>query len=475
MKFTTLSHAGLLVEHAGTSVLCDPWLIGSCHWRGWWNYPEPSRELVRSLKPDYIYLTHIHWDHFHGASLKLFPKDTRILIPKFPSRHMAMDLNSLGFHNIREIPHAGRMELAPGFLLHSFQFGVDHDSAVVLTDGAITLLNANDCKIFGLPLQQLRKRFRTFDFVLRSHSNARVLPYCLEDHEKYLPHFRTNQEYIAEFTNFCLSLHTRYAIPFASNHCFLHRDTERFNSTMVRPPAITEYYQRRARQSGIDSQLVIMPAGSSWSAENGFRLRDFDYDNPERYIEHMKRKYAKKLQRQYKLEEQAVFDAEAFRAYFEKFIGAFPWILARLKPFSITFKVQDKHGSHHWLVDFGKGLVKPVEADSPFEVMIEIPAKVMNDCTMGMFRVWGASKRGTVRLGHENYLKQIQYFLTCLDYYENDIFPLWKNLTPRALSARLRRWREVVEVLRLVMKHKVLGRRLKVADLYLPAHEQHVR
>jgi hypothetical protein len=70
-------------------------------------------------------------------------------------------------------------------------------------------------------------------------------------------------------------------------------------------------------------------------------------------------------------------------------------------------------------------------------------------------------------------MKDIQYFLTCLDYYENDIFPLWKNLTPRSLSARLRRWREVVEVLRLGIKHKVLGQRLRVADLYLPAHGQH--
>jgi hypothetical protein len=92
-----------------------------------------------------------------------------------------------------------------------------------------------------------------------------------------------------------------------------------------------------------------------------------------------------------------------------------------------------------------------------------------------MFRVWGASKRGTVRLSHEKYLKQIQYFLTCLDNYENDLFPLWKNLRPRSLSACLRRWGEVVEVLRLAIKHKILRKRLKIADLYLPAHGQHAR
>ena len=70
MKFTTLSHAGLLIEHNGIKIVSDPWLIGSCYWRSWWNYPEPPLELIENLKPDYIYLTHLHWDHFHGSSLK---------------------------------------------------------------------------------------------------------------------------------------------------------------------------------------------------------------------------------------------------------------------------------------------------------------------------------------------------------------------------------------------------------------------
>jgi UDP-MurNAc hydroxylase len=297
----------------------------------------------------------------------------------------------------------------------------------------------------------------------------------LEDYERYLPNFRTNHDYIEEFTNFCLSLNARYAVPFASNHCFLHRDTERFNTTMVRPPAIAEYYMRRARESGIHSEIVIMPAGSSWSAEDGFMLREFDYDNPQLYIEQMKKKYTKQLQRQYELEESAIFDEAAFRSYFEKFVRAFPWFLGHIKPLRVTFKVQDKSGIYYWLVDFRDRIVTPVPENSPFEVMIEIPVKIMNDCTNGMFRVWGASKRGVVRLGHEKYMKDIQYFLTCLDYYENDIFPLWKNLTPRSLSARLRRWREVLEVLRLGINHKILGKRLRVADLYLPAHGQHIR
>ena len=80
MKFTILSHAGLLVESGGASVLCDPWLVGSCYWRSWFNFPEPDPELIRDLAPTWLFLTHLHWDHFHGPSLRRFPRDTPVLV-----------------------------------------------------------------------------------------------------------------------------------------------------------------------------------------------------------------------------------------------------------------------------------------------------------------------------------------------------------------------------------------------------------
>src|SRR6185295_4916310 len=76
MLFQILSHAGLLVQGAGKTLVCDPWLVGSAYWRSWWNYPPVPRGLAESLRPDFIYLTHVHWDHFHGPTLRKFPRDT---------------------------------------------------------------------------------------------------------------------------------------------------------------------------------------------------------------------------------------------------------------------------------------------------------------------------------------------------------------------------------------------------------------
>ncbi len=59
MRFQVLSHAGLLLEGRGVSLLVDPWLVGSSYWRSWWNYPPVSPELVANLRPTHIYLTHV--------------------------------------------------------------------------------------------------------------------------------------------------------------------------------------------------------------------------------------------------------------------------------------------------------------------------------------------------------------------------------------------------------------------------------
>src|SRR5262249_4278920 len=157
--------------HNDVRIISDPWLVGSCYWRSWWNFPEPPAQLIENLKPDYIYITHLHWDHFHGVSLrKLFPQDIRILVPKVPTRRMVTDLKWLGFYNITEIPHGSQVHLGKNFTLNSYQFGPSVDSAMLLSGGGYTLFNCNDCKYFGLPLRQITRHFPKIDFVLRSHS-----------------------------------------------------------------------------------------------------------------------------------------------------------------------------------------------------------------------------------------------------------------------------------------------------------------
>ena len=65
----------------------------SCVIRGWsaphtgdpGGITRPFRDgLVETLEPDFVYLTHMHWDHFHGPTLRRLGLGRHMLVPKTP-------------------------------------------------------------------------------------------------------------------------------------------------------------------------------------------------------------------------------------------------------------------------------------------------------------------------------------------------------------------------------------------------------
>ena len=157
MKFTVISHACLYVEHKDIKLLIDPWIIGSCYWRSWWNYPEVSQKIINKIKPTHIYITHLHWDHYHGPSLRQFNKlNPTFLFPKHFNKRMKKDLlRDFKFSKIRELNHGQTYKLRDDFKIASYQFNpICIDSSLVIEADGIKLLNCNDSKTFGFSLKQ---------------------------------------------------------------------------------------------------------------------------------------------------------------------------------------------------------------------------------------------------------------------------------------------------------------------------------
>lgn len=468
MKFTILSHAGLLVEHAGVRVVCDPWLIGSCYWRSWWNFPEPDPELIGDLRADLVYLTHLHWDHFHGPSLqRLFSPKTRVLVPKVPTRRMIEDLRYLGFEDVVEIPHGGMYALAPDFILRSYQFGLGVDSAAVLAGGGVTLFNCNDAKFFGLPLKQILRDFPRIDFLLRSHSSAGPIPYCVENYERLPREMLAQNDSADQFVRCALHVGAQYAIPFASNHCFLHRDTTAFNGTATTPEEVSRHYRQVAAGVSSRTECVVMPPGSSWSDRDGFRIQQFDFGARAEYIDAMLARHRDKLDACYAEEERVGADFDSFRAYFDRMMTAIPRFIRRRMLSPVVFEVGDASGSRFWRVDPVPGAVTELPGPPAGEVVFEVHAAVLRDCTRNrMFSVWSASKRLRIKLPAPQALAVATRWLTILDLYELDTFPLALNFSPRSLAIRLRRWREPVELAALLVRRALLRRPTTIASLY---------
>ena len=73
MRAEMIGHACLLCETEAGRILTDPWIVGPANFRSWWHLPELHCDLSRLPGLDYIYVSHLHGDHFQEETLRQSP------------------------------------------------------------------------------------------------------------------------------------------------------------------------------------------------------------------------------------------------------------------------------------------------------------------------------------------------------------------------------------------------------------------
>ena len=444
-KLKFLSHASAIVESKESSMIIDPWLIGSCYWRSWWNYPPVDRNTVENLKVDAIYITHVHWDHWHGPSLKkLFSKDTLIITHDEPNKRSVSDLKDIGFKNIKLLKHGETFELGD-ITITPYQFGLFlNDSALVVETPEMKLLNANDCKIAGAALRSIIKRHGPFDFALRSHSSAndRVC-YKLESGDYS---FDDKNHYSRSFALFMDAVKPKYAVPFASNHCHLHKDVYGMNSLVNDPFKLEDYLTENNLLQ--DVELKIMLSGDSWSSESGFDIDPENrgyFENKEKHIAEYRDEVSDKLESYYTLENRIKPNSRIIEM-FEKQISSIPRIFrCRLGAFSYKMVLFNDEGEHHYVVTPKNATVEECQSSMDLGATVRIPIKIFLDSVaMNMFHHSSISKRNQYIFKTEQQLLEYEKFQDFLEYVELEVFPIRLKYIGNLLKAYVRRWREVI-------------------------------
>ncbi len=150
MRILVTGHAGLFVEAGGRTVLCDPWFNGA-YFGSWFPFPDNAGiDLDRISSPDYLYVSHLHKDHFDARFLaEHVDKSATVLLPDFPLDDLHRALEALGFSRFVQTHSGQRVEL-DGLRIAiatstSVADGPIGDSALVLDDGTTRILNQNDC------------------------------------------------------------------------------------------------------------------------------------------------------------------------------------------------------------------------------------------------------------------------------------------------------------------------------------------
>ena len=149
MKVTFITNAMFVIEGKDSKVLCDPWItFDDKSISGFYNFPKcnVSREDIANVKPDFIYITHTHPDHFDPPTLSLFDKSTPILVAEYKNNFTAKMAEKHGFTDVRIVPSDTGMALngADWIWIEPAANSPEVDSIAVLKIDGMTALNAND-------------------------------------------------------------------------------------------------------------------------------------------------------------------------------------------------------------------------------------------------------------------------------------------------------------------------------------------
>lgn len=225
MKVRYIYSACVVIETSDTKVLCDPWLTDGIHEGSWFIYPPINNPIDIIGEVNYIYISHIHQDHYD-------PKFLHQYLNKYPAAKIIV-----GQHNPPHLQNKMRIDGIPFSIVKSFKTGtteisiilnksrlIDIDTALVVSQGAKSIVNMNDNPI---DMEQI-------DEILSHCQNRKatiaLLPYCsvtayphtfdFDTHEELVKAAHEKEEHFLHnmFSKYVELLKPDVAIPFAGKY-----------------------------------------------------------------------------------------------------------------------------------------------------------------------------------------------------------------------------------------------------------------
>jgi UDP-MurNAc hydroxylase len=243
MKITYVKSATVGVEAHGVRILTDPWMTDGEYYGAWYHYPPLAFDESFLEKVDYIYVSHIHPDHFSKSTFQRLDKQIPVLIHSYQSKFLKSNIERLGF-TVIELPHNTRTHLKNGVYINILaadncnpelcarffgcgiveaKFGSTQiDTISVIDDGTFTVVNTNDCP-FDLAtdtLKAVKAQYPKTDMLLVGYGGAGPFPQCfnLEESEKLQAADKKRSQFLDMGVKYIRELKPDFVIPFAGTY-----------------------------------------------------------------------------------------------------------------------------------------------------------------------------------------------------------------------------------------------------------------
>lgn len=399
MRITYVGHAGLFVETARGSVLCDPW-FNPAYFASW--FPFPSNEdldLTRISSPDYLYLSHLHHDHFDPAFLRdHVSKDATVLLPDYPLPLLERALRELGFESFVHTRNGEPIELDGLRVAITAAVaptdGPLGDSGLVLDDGEARIFDQNDSRPIDLDALE---RLGPYDAHLLQFSGAIWYPMVYRFSERMKQNLgrkkRDNQ--MSRALRYIEQLGADFVFPSAGPPCFLDDDLFYLNDLDRDPANIfadQTVFLERMRAEGYDNGRLVIPGSVATVGGGSCKI---EHPLPEDEVEAIFADKGAYLER-YKARKQSVIEAEraswprgrveivpALREWFEPLLEQ-----ADMTCVGVNGRLLLDCGEQAAVIDFQRRRVYEWDGSEEWEYRLGVDPALVEACILAHHEDW---------------------------------------------------------------------------------------
>lgn len=258
MRVTFVGHSSVICEVGDVSLWSDPWLKGEAFNESWALYPQPILRDEDVARVTHVWISHEHPDHLSIPTIKALPAERKAGMVALFQKHYDTEvidwIRNQGFKEVRELPHAGWIELSSRCRVACYQVG-HMDSALAITGEGRTILNLNDCDTPTVTLRRMARKIGHVDLLLDQFSVA-----GWSGNPEDVERRRTTARGILDkLVRDVECINPDYILPFASFVRFSHEENSYMNSSVNSLDDVAAKVGRRL--------LLVMYPGDVWNCE----------------------------------------------------------------------------------------------------------------------------------------------------------------------------------------------------------------